>query len=94
MSSLVAFLAYGLAVALAFYLNSGSHRLRWYWHLGSVVCALGLGFTHFPPDWAGPAFDIAIGSAFVLLFTFGLVGLITRVFVAHEEDRHARHHHA
>jgi hypothetical protein len=93
MLSLLAFLSYGIAVAIAFALSTTARALRWYWYTLSVVCAFVIGFIRFPPGWSGPILDIAIGSTFVFLFTFGLVGLIAR-FVMPKEDRHGCTKHA
>ena len=93
MSSLLAFLAYGIAVAIAFTLSSSRFLARWYWNVAAVCAALVLGFVHFPAAWSGPVLDITIGTAFVFLFTFGLVGLIAR-FLMPREERHGHHKHA
>jgi len=87
MSSLLAFAAYGIAVAIAFWLSTGSRALGWYWYVLGICAALVLGFIRFPADWAGPVLDIAIGSAFVFLFTFGLIGLISRFVLPRERRR-------
>ncbi len=88
MSSLLAFAAYGIAVAIAFWLSTTGRALGWYWYVLGVCLAFVLGFIRFPEEWSGPVLDIAVGSAFVFLFTFGLIGLIAR-FVIPKEHRHA-----
>lgn len=93
MSSLLAFLAYGIAVAIAFTLSTTSRVRGWYWYVASAAASLVLGFVRFPAAWSGVVLDIAVGTLFVFLFTFGLVGLIAR-FVVPKEERTGRTKHA
>ena len=69
------FLLYGIAVLAALALLFFFHA-NWYWHLGSVILALGIGMA--PPGWIplpaawGIARDVVVGCIFLFLISWGL----------------------
>ena len=83
MSSGLAVLAYGSAFTLAA-LSLYFFHSRWYWHAASLVLAVTIGLTPFPPAWQSPAFDLLVGCVFVFLFFWGIG----------EPLFHGHHHHA
>jgi hypothetical protein len=64
------FVAYGVSVALALLLVYLFH-CRWYWHVLSVLAALGVGLTPPVSGFEGPARDMVYGSAFLFLLVWG-----------------------
>jgi hypothetical protein len=63
------FLAYGVCVILALLLVYLFHS-RWYWHVLSVLAALGVGLTP-PIEGLGPARDMIYGCVFLFLLVWG-----------------------
>lgn len=86
MSGISVFLAYGAALALALFLLYRFQSQTWYWHVLSAGAALLLGLIRLPAGWQRPAFDLVIGSSFILLFAWGLGGVL--MYGSH------RHRHA
>jgi hypothetical protein len=78
-------LAYGssfvLAVALLYFF-----RARWYWHVLSVLAALGIGSIRFPAEWRPP--DLAVGFVVIFLLVWG----IGAPFVPTRQRRHIERH--
>jgi hypothetical protein len=81
-------LLYGaiLGVVLFFLYHFGPQA--WYWHALSVAAALGLGLMPPPQRWQGAAFDVLMGSGFLLLFAWGVGGFVLY------GNRRTRHRHA
>ena len=61
MASTWVFVAYGTSVALALLFVYWFHS-RWYWHVLSVLAALGVGLTPPFPGLQGPVRDMLYGS--------------------------------
>lgn len=86
MSSLYVLLAYACAFGLASFLLYWFGHTLWQWHAAAVGLALIIGIM--PPLSRGPLYDLAIGSAFILAFTWGAGG----AFVSHaHRPHHPRH---
>ncbi len=83
-----AILVYSASIALALLLLY-FFPVRWYWHAGSLVLAVAIGFAPIPQEWSTPEFDLMIGFTFVLLVIWGLGGPF---FTGHHH--HHRPHHA
>lgn len=75
----------GVFVLAAWLLWRFSH-VRWYWHLMSIVLAFGIGLMPMREAWNRPAFDLLIGSLFLLLLFWGAGEWAFRWFHVH---RHA-----
>lgn len=86
MSNWAVFLSYGGALALSVWLLWRYSHVRWYWHLVSVVLALGVGLMPMRESWNRPSIDLIIGSLFLLLLFWGAGEWAFRVFHIH---RHA-----
>ncbi len=77
MSSIWVLLVYGGATVLAVALLYFFHSQNWYWHVVSIVAALGLGLAPAPPEgWRGVTFDLAIGFVFLFLMVWGVGGFL------------------
>ncbi len=72
MSSSFVLLAYVGAFLFAVVCMYLIGHVRWYWHAAAIVVALGLGLMPPVQGWQGPQFDMIVGSAFILLFTWGV----------------------
>ena len=83
------FLLYGVAV-LAALLLLFFYRAPWYWHVLSVVMAMGIGLA--PPSWVplpagwGMARDIMLGCSFLFLMTWGLCSPLFSWAKGHHAD--------
>ncbi len=79
MSALV-ILAYGIAFVLAIVLLRFFHgrHCQWYWHVGAILLAFGIGLVPAPEGWSGPVLDVAVGSLFVFLFMWGAAAPLFR----------------
>lgn len=77
-----------LVAVLALYLFG---KARWYWHALSFAVAIGIGLMPPLPWWDGPGYDMAIGSAFIALITWG-VG--EPIYDALHMPHHVRHQQA
>lgn len=86
MSAMWVFLSYGISLGLAVFLLYFFHARSWYWHMLSVLLALGLGLVPPVQNWQGPAYDLILGSIFVFLLIWGIGGML--MFKTHHE-RHA-----
>jgi len=64
------FVAYGVSAALALLLVYLFHS-RWYWHVLSVLVALGVGLTPPLPGLTGPVRDVIYGGVFLFLMVWG-----------------------
>ncbi|MFN0165084.1 MAG: hypothetical protein ACKV22_01535 [Bryobacteraceae bacterium] len=64
-------LAYLAAVGCACILLYWFGPKAWYWHVFSVVAALGVGLIPVPSEWRGPEVDLIIGFCFLLLLIWG-----------------------
>jgi hypothetical protein len=71
MSGWIVFLSYSGVFALSAWLLWRYSHVRWYWHLMSIVLAVGIGLMPMKADWNHPAVDLAIGSVFLLLLIWG-----------------------
>jgi len=72
-----------LALALLYFFHA-----NWYWHVLSVVAALGIGMMPpgmipVPAEW-GPARDIILGSLFTFLVIWGIA---TPLFRRHHQPQ-------
>lgn len=85
MSTMLAYVVYGFSVVLALVFVYLFHA-RWYWHVLSVLAALGIGFSPPLPGWEGPGRDLVYG--FVVLFL--LVWGVAEPFM-HHHHRHSEH---
>jgi hypothetical protein len=70
MASTWVFVAYSVSVALALLFVYLFHS-RWYWHVLSVLAALGVGLTPPLPGLNGPIRDLLYGSVFLFLIVWG-----------------------
>ncbi|HZT28532.1 MAG TPA: hypothetical protein VFA33_01520 [Bryobacteraceae bacterium] len=86
MSTIWVVLSYGISLGLAVLLLYVFHARSWYWHMLSVMCALGLGLMPPPANWQGPTYDLSLGSLFVFLLVWGIGGML--MFKTHHE-KHA-----
>ncbi len=84
MDTLRVFLVYGTALALAAALLY-FFRARWYWHLLSVMAAIGLGLIPGLRDWGVP--DLAVGWTFVFLFVWGAAAPLFRFRKSRQSGR-------
>ena len=88
MSSILAVLAYLVAMGLPIFLLYRFHAQTWYWHVLAVVAAIGLGFIPIPAELQRPGFDLIFGSVFIVLMIWGAGGLILYRTHQHHE-KHA-----
>jgi hypothetical protein len=86
MFPILAVLVYLLAIGIPIFLLYWFRSQTWYWHLLSVVAALGLGMTPTPSGWNGAGFDLVFGFLFVLLLVWGVGGL---VLFGPRQEKHA-----
>ena len=86
MFTALAFLVYFGSLALASALLYRFHAQAWYWHMLSLVTALGIGLMPLPWSGGDPAADLMVGFVFSLLFVWGISGLVSSVVTA------CRHH--
>ena len=61
-----------LALVLLF-----SFRVKWYWHVPSILAALAVGLVPPMGSWWPP--DLVVGFVFVLLLVWGIGGLLPRM---------------
>ena len=86
MSTMLAILAYMAALAVPAFLLYHFGSYAWYWHILSLLAALGIGFMPTPAALANPVCELLTGIVFVVLLIWGVGGLIA--FRPHRE-RHA-----
>jgi hypothetical protein len=84
MFSMLAILIYAAATGIPAWLLYRFGSAQRYWHVLSIVAALGLGFIPLPSA-SSHAYDMTLGFAFVFLLVWGIGGLFA--FRPH----HARH---
>jgi uncharacterized membrane protein YccC len=72
MSPILVFVCYATSLALALFLLWRFHAARWYWHVFSILAAIGIGLTPFPEPFRGPGWDALVGTVFVFLFFWGI----------------------
>jgi hypothetical protein len=71
MANNIVALAYLLALLLAVLALYWFGKARWYWHALSFAGAIGIGLMPPLPFWSGPAYDMAVGCAFIVLLVWG-----------------------
>ncbi len=86
MNSILAVLAYSLAIGIPIWLLHHFGAQAWYWHVLALAAAFGIGMIPMPPAWQGPELDLTLGFGFLLLLAWGIGGLM--VTWRHHE-RHA-----
>lgn len=84
-------LAYGLTVAVAFLLLYRFGPVHWAFHTISLIAALAIGFVKLPPELTTPEGTVAVGSAFLFLFTWGAFAPIFHRWHYHRQG-HSTHH--
>jgi len=90
MSSMLAVLVYLLALGIPIYLLYYFRSQAWYWHMLSVLAAVGLGFVPVPGEYQKPEFDLLFGFVFIALMIWGAGGLIFyRPSQRHHHEKHA-----
>lgn len=72
MNSLVVVAVYLGAFAVAVLLLFELRNLAWYWHAASVAVALAVGVMPPLEQFSGPAYDLAVGSVFIILMVWGI----------------------
>ena len=87
MFTMLAVVAYLAALAIALLLLKHFGSAHWFWHVLSILAALGLGLMPSPDAIAGPATDMAFGFVFIVLMAWGIGGLV--VFRPHHRHKHA-----
>lgn len=87
----VVFVVYAAAFSLAVWLDYYFARVHWYWRAFAVGLALAIGLTPPSPSLNSPEFDLVVGAAFTLLFTWGVSEVFFRLF---HLPHHAVAHHA
>ena len=89
MSGMLAVLVYLLAMGIPIYLLYRFHSQAWYWHLLSVLAAVGMGFAPIPSSLQKPEFDLLFGFVFIMLMIWGAGGLI--LYRTHDTHHHEKH---
>lgn len=79
-------LCYSGAILISVWLLWRFSHVRWYWHMLSVLVAVGIGLMPMKESWSRPTMDLLIGSFFLLLLAWGAGELAFRIFHIH---RHA-----
>lgn len=95
MDSRIVFLVYTASFLLAVFLLWRYTAPRWYWHVASVIIALGIGLMPPRGDFSGPIYDMTVGALFIFFFVWGAGIVVERI--AHHTWFHFRHgsgHHA
>ncbi len=87
----VVFAVYGSCAVLALLLLYFFRARRWYWHVLSLLLAMGIGLMPPPERWQGPAADLTIGGIFLFLF---LWGILAPLFRKRHGPRQEQPHHA
>ena len=90
MSGSIVVLTYGMAAALALLLLYLFRAKRWYWHVASLLVALGLGAMTPPESLVSQRYDLAIGGIFFFLCLWGMAGMFFPR--AHEVAHPVAHH--
>ena len=80
MSAIWVAITYCAAVALAVLLLYEFEPTRWYWHVFSVMLAIGIGLAPVPAEWSKPGFDLLVGFVFVLFLLWGVGAPLFRTF--------------
>ena len=86
MSTWAIALIYCAVFVLAAWLLWRFSHVRWYWHLMSVLIALGIGLIPMRESWNRPTIDLLFGSVILLLLIWGAGEWAFRWFHIH---RHA-----
>lgn len=84
----LAILVYLIAICIPSGLLYRFGTRAWVWHALAFAAAIGLGFIPIPAALHGPACDLAFGSLFIILMTWGAGGII---FYPSPSHRHANH---
>jgi hypothetical protein len=71
-------IAYGCACLLALILLFLNGPRRWYWHILSLLVALGVGLTPIPAKLNTPNGSLIIGSVFTFLMVWGVAAPLFR----------------
>ena len=71
-------IAFGCAFLLALMLLFFKGPRRWYWHILSLLVALGVGLTPVPAKLNTPQGSMIIGSVFTFLFVWGVAAPLFR----------------
>lgn len=67
-------------------------QAKWYWHALSFAAAVGIGIMPPLSGWSGPAYDLAVGSLFIVFLVWGLgEPVYDAMRLPHH---HARHRHS
>jgi hypothetical protein len=91
----IVFLVYAAAFFFAVWLDYYFERVHWYWRVFALALAFAIGLTPPSPRLTGPEFDLAVGAAFTLLFTWGICEMFFRLFhIPHHAPHHAFSRHA
>lgn len=88
MFTMLAVVAYLAALTVSILLLRHFGSAHWSWHVLAILAALGLGMMPAPDTLQGPAVDMAFGTIFILLMSWGIGGIV--VFRPH----HHRQKHA
>jgi hypothetical protein len=89
MSPLLVVLCYGSAMAISLLLLWHFGAVSWLLHSAALVLAFVIGLTPMPETWTGVAYTLAVGWAFLLLFVWGIGGLLLKLI---HVDRHFSMH--
>lgn len=71
MSAWTVFFGYIAALSLSLWLLWRFSHVRWYWHLASLMIAIGIAVVPYRESWNRPSVDLMIGAAILFLLLWG-----------------------
>ncbi len=90
MSPLLVALCYGSAIVISLFLLWYFGSFSWLLHAAAVALALLIGLIPMTERWNAPVYTLATGWVFLLLLTWGAVGVVLRAI--HFDKPYRTHH--